>query len=303
MDIREGMCPQCGKMLQIPVELTEFSCLYCGARLTPDMLSTERTKTESLQEDYTLFSEHALSAAVDWPDSMGRVTKTEFFSYFENYYNHCAPPFEALERWILGQSNNRERLLEQSATFLMNQIEAWFPTQKGWKIRSRRTEIIERTKFTIAIFLVPTVRKCASSIGDEFCEKLREQWIIRHPKSVFELASYQELANGFKKRPFCFITTAVCEFRGESDDCAMLSSFRAFRDGYLRNCPDGEKMIAEYYEIAPGIVSRIDFCEDRAMVYTKLYNDYLMPCYNALLNDDPAECRDQYVRMMHFLCR
>ena len=34
----EGRCPKCGKALQIPEGLKEFSCLYCGARLDPTML-------------------------------------------------------------------------------------------------------------------------------------------------------------------------------------------------------------------------------------------------------------------------
>lgn len=28
-----GICPKCGKKLQIPAELHRFSCLYCGSWL------------------------------------------------------------------------------------------------------------------------------------------------------------------------------------------------------------------------------------------------------------------------------
>lgn len=303
MEMREGICPKCGWTLHVPEELKEFSCLYCGARLTPGELLSEQPKAESTEEDYQLYVEKSLHAAVDWPDSMGRVTKTEFFSYFDRYYGECAAPFEALERWVLAQTGDREMLLQKAAALLMDGIEAWFPTQKGWKLRSRRTELIERTKFTVAIFLVPTARKCAPIIGDGFCEKLRLAWLEKHPDSPFELASYQELADGFKKRPFCFITTAVCEFRGESDDCAMLTEFRAFRDGYLRSCPDGDRLIEEYYDIAPGIVARIDFCENRAEVYDALYRDYLVPCRQALRDNDPSACKAIYTSMLRSLHR
>lgn len=301
MEMREGMCPKCGRSLQIPGELMEFSCLYCGARLTPGELRTGQDQPQAREEDYAFFLDKALSAAVDWPESMGRVTKTDFFPYFAQYYEKCSPPFEVLERWVLAQSGDREQLLTHSAQALMEAIEAWFPTQKGWKLRSRRSELLERTKFTIAIFLVPTARKCAPVIGDMFCEKLRLAWLEQHPDSVFALASYQELADGFKKRPFCFITTAVCEFRGEADDCEMLTDFRCFRDGYLRGCPDGAALIEEYYDIAPGIVSRIDYCEDRAKVYEALYRDYLVPCHRALRDNDPAVCRERYISMLRFL--
>lgn len=299
MDFIEGICPHCGKALQIPSDLSEFSCMYCGARMSIETLRTPRAEADP--EDYEQFLTQGLSAAVDWPESMGKVTKTEFFDYFDVYYNKCKEPFLALERWVSSRSDDRSAVLDRAAQELTERIEQWFPTQKGWKLRARRTELIERTKFTIAIFLVPTVRRCAPSIGDVFCEKLRKQWLSRHPDSIFELATYDELANGFKKRALCFITTAVCEFLGQPDDCQMLTAFRQFRDGYLRNCPEGPALIDQYYDIAPGIVSRIDYCEDRASVYPALYQTYLVPCYEALCRNDPEACRATYQRMVEHL--
>jgi len=301
MQMREGHCPKCGKRLQIPGELTEFSCLYCGARLSSYELITEKERPVSVGQDYEVFSQKALQAAVGFPESMGRVTKTEFFSYFENYYSQCAAPFEALERCTLAYHGNREDFLTKAAKELMQQIEDWFEAQKGWKLRYRRSEILERTKFTIAIFMIPTIRKCAPEIGLSFSKKLRELWMEKHSDSPFELATYDDLANGFKKRPWCFITTAVCEFRGEADDCAMLQDFRAFRDGYLMSCPDGAELVRAYYDCAPGIVSRIDFCEDRQAVYDTLYREYLVPCHDALSKGELSSCKEQYVRMMRSL--
>lgn len=301
MQMREGLCPKCRKCLQIPGELKEFSCLYCGARLSSYELISEAQSSAYAREEYELFAQKALHAAVDFPDSMGRVTKTEFFSYFDSYYAQCAAPFQALERCTLTYNGNREDFLAEAAKELMQKTEDWFERQKDWKLRHRRNEIIERTKFTIAIFMVPTIRKCAPEIGLSFSKKLREQWMENHPDSSFELATYEDLANGFKKRPFCFITTAVCEFQGQADDCAMLEDFRAFRDGYLKSCPDGEELVREYYDCAPGVVSRIDFCEDRKAVYDRLYRDYLAPCHDALARGELSACKEQYVRMMQDL--
>ena len=301
MQMREGLCPKCGKRLQIPGELKEFSCLYCGARLSSYELISEAKSSAYTKDGYEIFSKKALHAAVDFPDSMGRVTKTEFFSYFDSYYAQCAEPFEALERCTLAYHGNREGFLDNAAKELMRQIEDWFAAQKGWKVRHRRSEILERTKFTIAIFMVPTIRKAAPEIGLSFSKKLRKLWMEKYPESPFELATYDDLANGFKKRPWCFITTAVCEFRGEADDCAMLEDFRAFRDGYLSSCPDGEALIREYYDCAPGIVSRIDFCENRKAVYDRLYRDYLVPCHDAFRMGALSSCKEQYVNMVRSL--
>ncbi len=296
-----GYCPHCGGALSIPEGLAEFSCLYCGQRMTPEQLLKE-LPDGNCAGDYAEFQRGALHAAVDFPQSMERMSKPLFFDYFDAYYAECRAPFEALERCAAATAD-KEQLAREAAAWLMEQIDAWFRAQKGWSFRPKRTELRDRTKFTIAIFLVPTAQKCAPIIGARFCERLREQWIARYPDCPFELTTFEELSAGFKKNPLCFITTAVCEFRGEPDDCAMLTAFRDFRDGYLRKQPEGEAEIRAYYDRAPGIVARIDCCEDRAAIYPALYEQYLVPCMEALENSDPAQCHQIYRGMMDALYR
>ena len=56
----------------------------------------------------------------------------------------------------------------------------------------------------------------------------------------------------------CFLTTAVVERRGiEADGGPTLTALRRFRDGYMMKTPKRRAMVAEYYEIAPGIVAAI----------------------------------------------
>ena len=55
----------------------------------------------------------------------------------------------------------------------------------------------------------------------------------------------------------CFLTTAVVTMRGEADDGSTLTVLRGFRDGWLAETRKGRAMIAEYYSLAPGIVSAI----------------------------------------------
>lgn len=61
-----------------------------------------------------------------------------------------------------------------------------------------------------------------------------------------------------KKGSGCFITTAVCSYRGLPDDCAELQTLREFRDNELLATPDGQKLVLEYYEIAPGIAAALE---------------------------------------------
>ena len=299
--MEHGFCPNCGNALEIPEGLAECSCLYCGRRLALEQLLRELPEGNRAG-DYAEFQRDALHAAVDFPKSAENMSKPLFFDYFDAYYNECRAPFDALERCAAATAD-KEKLAQEAAAWLMEQVDAWFRAQKGWDFKPRRSEIRDRTKFTIAIFLVPTARKCAPIIGERFCGKLRDEWLKRYPDSPFELTTYENLAAGFKKTPFCFVTTAVCEFRGESDDCAMLTAFRSFRDGYLRRQPNGAAEIREYYDRAPGIVARIDCCEDRTAIYPRLYARYLAPCMEALENGDPAQCHQIYRGMMDALYR
>ena len=65
----------------------------------------------------------------------------------------------------------------------------------------------------------------------------------------------------------CFITTAVCQTFNKSDDCYELTMFRSFRDNWLREQPDGEGLISEYYDIAPKIVSKINNFAEANQIY------------------------------------
>ena len=56
----------------------------------------------------------------------------------------------------------------------------------------------------------------------------------------------------------CYITSAVCEYRKEADDCEMLTRFRAFRDKWLIRQSGGKQDIEEYYRTAPKIVKAIN---------------------------------------------
>ena len=69
----------------------------------------------------------------------------------------------------------------------------------------------------------------------------------------------------------CFLTTACVEARGLPDDCHELQTLRAFRDGYMRALPEGEALVAQYYEIAPAIVARIKARPNAREILAGLY--------------------------------
>lgn len=99
----------------------------------------------------------------------------------------------------------------------------------------------------------------------------------------------------------CFITTAVCESLGKSDDCYELTTFRKFRDEWLVNQPNGKNLIAEYYAIAPAIVSKINLLSDSAQVYKNLLQSYLKPCLVFIERGDNQACKQLYTEMVTYL--
>lgn len=83
-----GICPKCGKKLQIPAELHRFSCLYCGSWLHVEELLPELTATASIsqaQEAYNYVAAHLLACVTGYPDAFRHLTKTEFEPYFQAY--------------------------------------------------------------------------------------------------------------------------------------------------------------------------------------------------------------------------
>ncbi len=100
------------------------------------------------------------------------------------------------------------------------------------------------------------------------------------------------------KKGFCYITTAVCDSLHKPDDCYELTMFRAFRDGWLQAQPDGNALIAEYYEVAPSIVQAIDALPNAAEIYRSIWDNYLFPCLSLLEAKNMSGCKKAYMKMV-----
>ena len=289
------ICPDCGRELQVPAALTEFSCMYCGARLHDAPAEPPRAYSD---DEFEAACAALLACVTSYPDYNRRITRDQYMPSFELYRDGCAPVFERLNAAV--PPEQQEALLSAAAERLLDDLAATWDAEKGKSARQRR---MSDDKLIVAIFLVPMVRTLELPISEQFCEKLQQGWVKRYPKEPFYLGTYDAISSGFRKKflGLCFITTAVCQSRGLPDGCAELTAFRTFRDGYLRSCPDGAALIDEYYNIAPGIVTCIDACGDRDARYDAIREEYLDPCYSDLQNGRLAACKDRYVRMVRAL--
>lgn len=300
MDTNKGQCPQCGKALEIPAELDAFSCMYCGARLTPADLTQpmpESVPEGDYDEAMAYVHTHLMDCVRSYPDYNKKITKKEYATCFEAYERGTSDLFEHLELACRLRPQQWDALIQATVTEFMVGLKAYFDEAGG---KRRREDLMFNTKVVIALFLVPAVRHMDLRVSEDFVQELHRQWSEAYPKSPFQLGTYEDIVSGFRRGRFCFVTTAVCAAEGKDDDCAELTAFRAFRDGYLSQCPDGEALIAEYYNVAPGIVACIDHCgtpED----YAALRRDYLDGCYADLRSGRPARCKRRYTRMMRRL--
>lgn len=98
----------------------------------------------------------------------------------------------------------------------------------------------------------------------------------------------------------CFLTTACVDYYNLEDDCYELETLRNFRDIYIRNIPNGNLYIKEYYEISPKIVQYIQLHPKK----DKIFN-YIYACINKSIfyieNKNYSKAFEEYQRMYHTL--
>ena len=300
-----GFCPRCGEALKVPAKLSEFSCLYCGARLSASELREAPAgpavslAPEEAASRFAAAKKQLSSCVRRFRGYQKKITKNEFEAAFSDVYQAAEPVFRALDEAVCAMPGSPDARLLEGAAALLDELEL------DWAQNRSPKGARDDDKMVIAIFLVPAIRKLALSTSEDFCSALQAEWVRRYPKTPFYLGSYDDISTGFRKKllGLCFITTAVCEEEGKPDDCEELTAFRAFRDGYLKTCPDGEALIREYYDIAPGIVTCINLASDRHETYRAIRQTWLAPCYEDLQRGNLAQCKDRYVDMVRTLER
>lgn len=291
-------CKSCGKELQIPAELEQFSCLYCGEKMT---MAEMVPPAEIDPADERLVREHLIDCIAEYPEYFRRFNRVDYQPAFDSYMEGIRPVFEAMNRLVCAQLSRREALISDYVAQFMADWESFHQKDRRWKGKASRERMLFDDKLILAWFTVPAIRELGLSVSEDFSELLQKEFVKKYPKNVFERTTLAQIKDGFKRRRLCFITTAVCEAEGKPDDCAELTAFRGFRDGWLANEPDGPALTEEYYRVAPLIVRSIDVCDDRARVYRKIRRDWLEPCYQALQKADYPACKQRYTDMVRHL--
>ena len=152
----------------------------------------------------------------------------------------------------------------------------------------------------LTVYVLPALKERNSEACDTLADSIVEHWNMVFTRYSIKIGTFAEIDGGFKRK-LCYITTAVCESLGKSDDCYELKMLRDYRDDYLMSSEDGAMVVSTYYNIAPTIVNRINKRPDSKDVYSMIFKQYINPCITLIEEDKKEECRELYSRMVYSL--
>ncbi len=292
-----GNCPHCGRELEIPGELEEFSCLYCGARSHIELLKGQQNlRMEDLEE----LASQLPQTLRDHGELYKHINKSDYVPTFAAYEAEHSTLLKRVDIAVNAAPMPTDKATDILCQVFLDTLEADLREVKGYNSRSGQSRILFEIKVGLALFLTPLCRKLHLSMAELFCKSLHSAWLKRFPKEAWTPGVYEEITGGFRKKRLCFITTAACAHEGKADDCYELTAFRSFRDGWLTENGGGD-MIRQYYDLAPTLVTLIDHCDDPRAVYDRIRRSYLTPCLEALEQENHRLCRDTYVQMVQAL--
>ena len=298
-ELRKITCPQCKKELEIPVELEEFSCLYCGARSKVADLLPRAVNSADYEQEMDYLLRELPKTVVRYPQHYMKITKKEYPGAYDAYEAENAEIVAHLDACCAVAPEGTDACIHTLCVAYLDALDRHMAADKRWK--RGRSGVLFQYKLVLALFLCPMVKRLDLQTAEPFRSELQAEWLRRYPKEKWLPGDYDVLMEGFRKRKWCFITTAACRYERQSDDCAELTRLRGFRDGWLSGSEGGRVLIDEYYEIAPTLVACIDYCDAPELQYPRLQQKWLLPCCKAIDEGRYDDCRALYVDMVQTL--
>ncbi len=294
---REGTCPKCRQVIQVPDDREKVICMYCGEEIRVDEAlgaAEEKKKLgqEAWQEYFDKARQELQQVIRTCYNPMDNFKKNLYEGEFENYYAARRELFEALDQ-IYQYGENPEDSLKELAEHLTRTAREELD---GIRFKGRRTQRQLDYNFLVSVYLVPSVMKYPAGFSEPFADCLISHWNETFQTNLGK-ATYDEINKGFRRK-LCYVTTAVCEGLGKGTDCEELTLLKAYRDQYMEATEEGRAMVDEYYDIAPTIVKRIEKEENSREIYLGLYEDYLVPCIRMIRAQEYEACKDTYQGMV-----
>lgn len=93
----------------------------------------------------------------------------------------------------------------------------------------------------------------------------------------------------------CFLTSACTVSKQLPDNCYELQTLRTFRDEYMKSFESGNKLVEDYYQIAPPIVKKINQMPNKREIYEYMYQTLVLPSI-AYIESGEKETAMEYYR-------
>lgn len=296
MEFLKGVCPHCSGDLQIPHDRETIICMYCGKELlVKDALEQQEaaSRPEPVTDEAAIEALQNLLYGIENP--MQYFKKALYMDFFNKYVFENAKNLAVLEQAYLS-ADEKSTFLERITEPLVARVEKDLNTRHGRK----KDELQMDYNLSMVVYVFPALLETNEKSAQAWIDALIATWKKHFPKTNLKSARAKEINAGFRYR-FCYITTAVCEYRHKPDDCYELSLLRSFRDDYLLQSAQGEEMVREYYDVAPSIVKHIGQRADADQIYEGIWQQYLSPCIRLIELGQNLECVDLYRHMVYEL--
>lgn len=251
--------------------------------------------SEDHASDYRTGIEGMKTALAGHEKLIAQFTRKTYADCFREYYLSLVPAMDAIEN-LYGTVVEKDTMLSNMAGTLVREASSLLEETPKRKKEEMNIDI----GLTMAGYVFPAILRYRGESSRPLADEILRQWQEQFPKSGLKAAEYEEIEAGFHRK-FCFITTACCQMLNKPDDCYELTLLRRYRDGYLAEQPDGEELIAMYYDVAPSIVKHINRQPDSAAIYSRIYTEYLLPCIRMIERGELSECRELYTEMVNDL--
>jgi hypothetical protein len=297
-------CPKCKRELPIPSDLKECICMYCGEHFSIEeraSLEEVPVETPEMKESYLVAFNRVDELISDYDKLLPRFTREGYPTSFEEYIRLGESILLPINQYARLQKELWDQILGEISGKLMTAIEKNITANKGIITKNSKAVLIDQHRFFLAVYLIPMLGNLKLELSDVLADRIMEDWKKRYPKSEYKKATYEELAVGFMRKGFCFITTAVCDTFHKPEDCYELTRFREFRDSYLMSSEEGSRLVEEYYFVAPRIVTYLNMQPDSEDRYRKIWEKYLRPCLEDIERGHNQRCTKRYVRMVREL--
>jgi len=295
-------CPKCKKELHVPEELKTCICMYCGTsfNLKDDTLATvPENILNSIEIDYHKTFEDISCLVDNYEQHLKEFKKDKYTDSFLSYAQTGNTVLQPADRFAARLEESLTRVVNEVSKELIDLIEN--DIAKSGHKSSSRNMITEQYRFFLTVYTVPMISHLNYSISEPLTDKILEEWRKRFPKYEFKKGKFEDIQAGFIRKGLCFITTAVCETMGKSDDCYELTAFRKFRDTYMNQTKERQALVKSYYEIAPAIVVSINQYPDSKVRYQSIWQNYLLPCLKDIEKNEFNRCEEHYSKMIYDL--